>query len=189
LDGAPTLDIMLNQGRNNHAAYTYFVNVYLLCSKGRGGKDLLGHSAPSRVFTICDEVLVMWYMENNWHIWADMKSTKNTKTTSLIPKYTVTGDKGGGGNRYSGWSTAGKERFNELFKKVTKERESVAGAHFDAYYASLRVITKESKKKKKPAQKTPTKPIKMLNTLSSLVLATNCAPGTYPEHVDERAKI
>jgi hypothetical protein len=194
---APDLDKML-KGREDNAVYSYFVNVYLVCSKGRGVQKSLTHTPPSKVFTVCDEVIVMWYMENNWHVWADMKKTGNTKKSDVAPKYTVPGDKGGGGARYSGWNEEGKKRFNELFKTLQKQRQSVLGKSFDDYYISLRDGTNPSKKKKKTTKKKPTKPIKMMNTLESLVQSTNinssdgmveCTPGSYPMDVTSEESV
>jgi hypothetical protein len=173
--GVPSLDRILNQGRKDPVAYAYFVNVYLTCSRGRTVKRLLLNSPPSMVYSIGDEALALLYIENSRHIWENMKETGNTKKSSLTPKYTVSGDKGGGGERYSGWNKEGRKRFNALFEKLEKERESEVGKVFDDYYESLRDKTKVCKKRKSkeitPSLSSP--PAKVKNTLSTLLSAAD----------------
>jgi hypothetical protein len=91
VNGSYTLQHLLTHGRQDHKAYTWFVNVYLTCTVGVGHDKGLIEKSPSDVFTVDDEVLVLWLMENNWEIWADMKKRNNTKTSTLNPKFTVTG--------------------------------------------------------------------------------------------------
>lgn len=178
------MEYLVRYGRNDQKAYTWFVNVYLVCASGKKNQEKLLHSSPSQVYSICDEVLVLWFMENNWLIWADMKASSNTKKSSLEAKYTVPGDKGGG-TLCAGWNEAGKLRYNKLFNKIEKARKSVAGKQFDDYYATTRDPKKKmGKKKAKPVAAPQT--IKIRNTLSMLcgnTLETSTSSGETNRYI------
>ena len=145
--------------------------MYLTCSVGGGHDKALITKSPSQVFTIDDEVLVLWLMENNWDIWADMKKRQNTKKSLVQPKFTVTGDKGGG-SKFGGWNDVGKERYNALYDLIERERSGQIGPVFDNYYNDTRQAERESYTRNVKRKTAPTmslkKPIKARNSLSKL---------------------
>lgn len=181
LTGSYTIDYLIRHGRKDPKAYTWFVDVYLTCSVGRGHAAHLINTPPSDVFTCCDEVMVLWYMDNNWLVWADMKEKNITKGSTIASKYTVSGDKGGG-SKCAGWNEQGKRRYNELFAKIEKSRSGQSGKAFDLHYATTRDPTKLSKNKK-ASKKVSQQPTKLRNTLSMLVSKSTTfsvgGPGSY----------
>lgn len=93
------MDHILKHGRKDKKAYLWFVNTYLRCSTVRGIENGLLHYSPSRVFTVCDEVMTIWFLENSWDLWMDMKANNLTRPndSTVKTKYTVPGDKAGKG--------------------------------------------------------------------------------------------
>ena len=169
--GAPSLNHLTKYLRCDPAAYTWFVNIYLVCSVGRGQKNKLLTMPLSKVFTIGDEAIVLWYMENSWHIWKDMKETNNTKSSACVPMYTVSGDKGGGG-KGAGWNELGKKRYNELFDLVENSRRSTTVPSFDSYYQSL-LDPKKFAKTRKTSKPPVVQPTTTRNTLALLCTDAN----------------
>jgi hypothetical protein len=167
LSGAYAVDHILRCGRKDQVAYTWFVNVYLPCAVPRGVKGGLDTLPPSKVFTIGDEVMVLWFLENSWDVWADMKKRGDMKTSEVEPEYTISGDKSGGENGPAGWTERGKHRFNDLFDMVEASRRSKDGKAFDDYYVSTR-NQGATKKKKKTRHATTTQPLTTKNTLAFL---------------------
>jgi hypothetical protein len=176
--GSFSLQHILRRGRKDKDAYKWFVDVYLSCGVVRGVKSGLQSRPPSTVYTICDEVLVLWFLESSWHVWSEMKSNKNTslKGSTQAPLYTVPGDKSGSVNGSAGWTERGKERYNELFDWVEQERDSKAGKVFDTFYIQQHQQannTAGKKKKKAPATLLTKKPTTTRNTLSRLINPTS----------------
>ena len=119
---------------------------YLGCARVRGaGNSASLNSQPvSKVFTVSDETMVLWFMENNWDVWATQKANNNMNDHSVSPKYTISGDKGGN-TRVGGWNKEGRQRFNELYDKVEEDRTSDYGV-FDSHYLDHRKSKKNTSK-------------------------------------------
>ena len=73
--------------------------------------------------TVCNESFALLMLENNEARWMDMYNMKAMKS-DLVNKYTDGGNsrKNGRSRSYSGWSNAGLNRFNELFKMVERDQ-------------------------------------------------------------------
>ena len=157
----------MNVGREDKVAYTWFINTYLRKSVPRSVQRGLLNKAPSTVFTISDEAIVLWYMENSWEVWEDMKARNDTKNATIATRYTVSGDKAGGDKGDAGWSEEGKVRYNQLFDIIAKERDSKIGKDFDAYYLLSEKPT-DVKAGKKVKQSCSGQHVTAKNTLSIL---------------------
>lgn len=153
-------------GRADKEAYTWFVNTYLRKAVPRNVQSALFKSVPSKVFTISDEAIVLWFMENSWHVWADMKTRPKNEKSLVDPKYTVPGDRAGGDKGAAGWTPQGKDRYNELFDLVDEERKSKVGKEFDEYYALSKKPDDFKQTKEKPSSSG--RPVVARNTLSAL---------------------
>jgi hypothetical protein len=165
------VEYLVENGRKDPQAYTWFVNVYLKSTVGKGYDAALINNPVSKVFPKDNEALVLWYLENSGEVWADMQRTGNTKKSSVPKRYTVSGDKGGG-QKLAGWSELGKIQYNELYRIIEKDRTSEEGIAFDIHYAKTREKDREGKNAKH--RKTKDTPITeqgtftALNSLSSL---------------------
>ena len=154
--------------RTDPLSFAFFVQHYLVCVLHRG-QNTLKHNVPSNVFTICDETMILWYLENSSDTWLDMMETGNTKRSEVKPNFTVSGDRGGS-HRFGGWNNAGKARYNELFDMVEMDRKT-NGATFDDHYKMAFHRTGQLNKKRKASEAVPDNappPQMMRNTLSML---------------------
>jgi hypothetical protein len=165
----------MNVGRADKEAYTWFVNTYLRKVVPRNVQSSLFKSVPSKVFTISDEAIVLWFMENSWHVWEDMKSKPQQEKSLVNPRYTVPGDRSGGDKGTAGWTMEGKDRYNELFDLIEEERNSQVGKEFDEYYALSKKPDDFKRTKEKPSS--VGLPVVARNTLSAL-----CAGATGSDY-------
>jgi hypothetical protein len=185
------LDTLVNEGRKNHESYYFFVRHYLVCAGGKKETSQLQHESPSSVFTISDEAMVLWQLENSWDIWIDMKAKGVTNKSTLDPKYTVSGDKGGS-RKFGGWTSEGKIRYNALFDLVEEQCSGPIGREFEKYCGSMQAnganLTKKRKKKALPPDAVAS-PAKIRNTLSSLSMDQNSYEQKWGQTVDHTVEI
>ena len=93
--------------RMDQESYRYFVNMYLVCVLCHGKSKNLKYDAPSDVFSVSNETMVIWFLENSWERWEDMKLKEDKNKSEVETLYTVLGDKGGS-KKFGGWNEKGK---------------------------------------------------------------------------------
>ena len=172
--------------RTNPKSYSYFVNNFVSCALLHG-YNTLKTNVPSIALTCSDETIILWYLENSMDTWHDMMMTGNHKYYNVMPKYTLSGDKGGS-RPFGGWKPAGRIRFNELFGMVEQDRllrdESFDEYYKEKYHAKAGVVLKKKK------TKTPTDYSKDVPSLSNHLFAVlqpkknvaNVATGSNNSH-------
>ena len=155
-------------------SYKYFVDTYLICILCHGKTKNIKYSSPSEVFSTSDEAMVMWFLENSWERWEDMKKNDNKKRSDIDTKFTVPGDKGGS-KKFGGWNELEKQRYNELFDEIAEERESELVLAFDSYYQSKQDKNAKHKKKNDQTASTARATKSVRNGLAALNKKANTA--------------
>ena len=120
----PTIDQWLTMRSDVDGYYTVFFKRFILAVVGLAAyRSQVGVKFLRHFVTVCDEAFVLLMLENNEARWMDMYSRDATKST-LVNKFTDggTSQKNGRSRSFSGWSNAGLNRFNELFKMVERDR-------------------------------------------------------------------
>ena len=130
------------EGRKNYSAYAVFYR-YFIPAIGRKTfwrEQVLAATDDKDVATRSNEAFALLVLENHWARWLDIfclnkgmvTSTRGQKRcvseSNLLPKYTRGGisfkdDKMKVKEGVKGWSKEGILRFNEIYKKITKDRK------------------------------------------------------------------
>ena len=112
-------------------------------------EDKTRDTAMSTVASVTDEAFLLLVMENSWSVWKQMANNDSGELPlheqRQLPLYTGTP---GGSGRNEGWGDKGMKRFNELCRKIEKDREDY-GKTFDSEYMLIREQECSNSRKRK----------------------------------------
>ena len=102
--------------------------------------------------SVSDEAFALLIFENNHATWCDMIRQNNTKSSSVICKYTNGGCSNapnGSSRHYQGWNTEGIRQFNDLFDLVKVDQNAPHAKLFEESFKTDYDYKSLGKKRKK----------------------------------------
>jgi hypothetical protein len=136
--------------------YFDFIDYFFSIVVGRRHYLKISHNKKLLQYaTKSNEALVLLLFENSYNCWNDMYTQGTTKTSKIPPKYTnggVSDGSKGRSRKYGGWSVEGLDRFDQLYRMVTVNRNNHYAEQFEADFMEYRlkdVLAKKEKKKGK----------------------------------------
>jgi hypothetical protein len=146
----PKMENWLTMRNNTDDCYTVFFDKFVVHVVGSVSfRNKVAVQQVSSFVTIGDEAFALLVLENSEERWFDMSLTNNTKS-KMRNKYTDGGTctKTGRSRTYKGWSNAGLNRFNELFRKVKADRDRTNNS-FEGLYLQMKQNELNGTKKRK----------------------------------------
>ena len=166
-----------SKGGHKITEYYDFVQHFLSVVVGKRTYAKKCHVERISTFvTPSDEALAILLYENSYDRWIDMAKKRNTKKSTILPKYTNGGESTGvtgSSKKYGGWSLDGIERFNELYDlvKANCESDKAKGYPFEEAFCiySLELFNDNAsnKRKRDDADDSPVRTISVKNDLWS----------------------
>ena len=143
----PSLDDIMEMGRNKEEAYEAFCEYILPAVVGRksnGSKFFV--SKVSEVATVSDEAMSLLLLENAWDKWSAQHANPNN---AEFPSTKYSHDGSGSANLvYHGWKVIGMTRFAELVQLVTADRKTDERKAFEQDFLTQKQATNNNKRRK-----------------------------------------
>jgi len=141
----------------NYAVYYDFIDHFVSLVVGKRNYNRINYKQQISEFASpSDEALAILMLENNYTRWVDMAKRGDTTRSTILPQYTNGGVSEGdvaSNRQYQGWSDAGLDRFNVLFRLVKEDRASDVGRQFEIEFKAHcleKYIAGQNRKKRKP---------------------------------------
>jgi len=124
----PDLNELLDKGRQDPKAYTFFCHFFLphVVGKQRWRNGIKTGAAISKLATVSDEAFTLLILENSWDrwLWEVGKSKEEIKAAiedGTIPQAKYTLGKGQKARKNMGWSEDGMKRYQQIAKEIVKK--------------------------------------------------------------------